>query len=166
MKDKYFDKPQKFDAEDEAFLQKYFGQRNPDGTPVNPPVQRPSASSGNTPSQNAGRAPGSSRPAGAQSSANNVRPAGTSSAAAAAQQREAARRRAQQQAASRNGTPSTSRPTTASSAARRPANPSGSVPRQTAGTRPDRKSTRLNSSHMSESRMPYQIGRASCRERV
>ena len=35
MKDKYFDKPQKFDAEDEAFFQKYFGQRNPDGTPVN-----------------------------------------------------------------------------------------------------------------------------------
>ena len=49
MKDKYFDKPQKFDAEDEAFFQKYFGQRNPDGTPVNPPVQRPAASSGKPP---------------------------------------------------------------------------------------------------------------------
>lgn len=145
MKDKYFDKPQKFDAEDEAFFQKYFGQRNPDGTPVNPPVQRPAASSGNTPSQNAGRTTGSSRPAGAQSSANNVRPAGTSSAAAAAQQREAARRRAQQQAASRNGTPSSSRPATASSAARRPANPSGSVPRQAAGTRPSADPRRTSS---------------------
>lgn len=32
MKDKYFDRPQKFDAEDEAFFQKHFGQRNSDSS--------------------------------------------------------------------------------------------------------------------------------------
>lgn len=135
MKDKYFDKPQKFDAEDEAFFQKYFGQRNPDGTPVNPPAQKPSSPSGNTASRNPGRPSNVSRPANAQSSANNVRPSGNTSAAAAAQQREAARRRAQQQAASRNGTSYSGRQSAASSGVRRPSNPNGTTPRQTSGNR-------------------------------
>ena len=157
MKDKYFDKPQKFDAEDEAFFQKYFGQRNPDGTPVNPPAQKPSSPSGNTASRNPGRPSNVSRPANAQSSANNVRPSvNTSAAAAAAQQREAARRRAQQQAASRNGAPSSGRQTAASSGVRRPSNPSGTTPRQPAGNRTSADPRRTSSAPSSSTQRPQQ----------
>ena len=165
MKDKYFDKPQKFDAEDEAFFQKYFGQRNPDGTPVNPPAQKPSSPSGNTASRNPGRPSNVSRPANAQSSANNVRPSvNTSAAAAAAQQREAARRRAQQQAASRNGAPSSGRQTAASSGVRRPSNPSGTAPRQPAGNRTSADPRRTSSAPSSSPQRPQQRRRVSPEE--
>ena len=165
MKDKYFDKPQKFDAEDEAFFQKYFGQRNPDGTPVNPPAQKPSSPSGNTASRNPGRPSNVSRPANAQSSANNVRPSvNTSAAAAAAQQREAARRRAQQQAASRNGAPSSGRQTAASSGVRRPSNPSGTAPRQPAGNRTSADPRRTSSAPSSSTQRPQQRRRVSPEE--
>ena len=165
MKDKYFDKPQKFDAEDEAFFQKYFGQRNPDGTPVNPPAQKPSSPSGNTASRNPGRPSNVSRPANAQSSANNVRPSvNTSAAAAAAQQREAARRRAQQQAASRNGAPSSGRQTAASSGVRRPSNPSGTAPRQPAGNRTSADPRRISSAPSSSPQRPQQRRRVSPEE--
>ena len=165
MKDKYFDKPQKFDAEDEAFFQKYFGQRNPDGTPVNPPAQKPSSPSGNTASRNPGRPSNVSRPANAQSSANNVRPSvNTSAAAAAAQQREAARRRAQQQAASRNGAPSSGRQTAASSGVRRPSNPSGTAPRQPAGNRTSADPRRTSSAPSSSPHRPQQRRRVSPEE--
>ena len=165
MKDKYFDKPQKFDAEDEAFFQKYFGQRNPDGTPVNPPVPKPSSPSGNTASRNPGRPSNVSRPANAQSSANNVRPSvNTSAAAAAAQQREAARRRAQQQAASRNGAPSSGRQTAASSGVRRPSNPSGTAPRQPAGNRTSADPRRTSSAPSSSPQRPQQRRRVSPEE--
>ena len=165
MKDKYFDKPQKFDAEDEAFFQKYFGQRNPDGTPVNPPAQKPSSPSGNTASRNPGRPSNVSRPANAQSSANNVRPSvNTSAATAAAQQREAARRRAQQQAASRNGAPSSGRQTAASSGVRRPSNPSGTAPRQPAGNRTSADPRRTSSAPSSSPQRPQQRRRVSPEE--
>ena len=165
MKDKYFDKPQKFDAEDEAFFQKYFGQRNPDGTPVNPPAQKPSSPSGNTASRNPGRPSNVSRPANAQSSANNVRPSvNTSAAAAAAQQREAARRRAQQQAASRNGAPSSGRQAAASSGVRRPSNPSGTAPRQPAGNRTSADPRRTSSAPSSSPQRPQQRRRVSPEE--
>lgn len=165
MKDKYFDKPQKFDAEDEAFFQKYFGQRNPDGTPVNPPAQKPSSPSGNTASRNPGRPSNVSRPANAQSSANNVRPSvNTSAASAAAQQREAARRRAQQQAASRNGAPSSGRQTAASSGVRRPSNPSGTAPRQPAGNRTSADPRRTSSAPSSSTQRPQQRRRVSPEE--
>lgn len=165
MKDKYFDKPQKFDAEDEAFFQKYFGQRNPDGTPVNPPAQKPSSPSGNTASRNPGRPSNVSRPANAQSSANNVRPSvNTSAASAAAQQREAARRRAQQQAASRNGAPSSGRQTAASSGVRRPSNPSGTAPRQPAGNRTSADPRRTSSAPSSSPQRPQQRRRVSPEE--
>ena len=165
MKDKYFDKPQKFDAEDEAFFQKYFGQRNPDGTPVNPPAQKPSSPSGNTASRNPGRPSNVSRPANAQSSANNVRPSvNTSAATAAAQQREAARRRAQQQAASRNGAPSSGRQAAASSGVRRPSNPSGTAPRQPAGNRTSADPRRTSSAPSSSPQRPQQRRRVSPEE--
>ena len=165
MKDKYFDKPQKFDAEDEAFFQKYFGQRNPDGTPVNPPAQKPSSPSGNTASRNPGRPSNVSRPANAQSSANNVRPSvNTSAAAAAAQQREAARRRAQQQAASRNVAPSSGRQAAASSGVRRPSNPSGTAPRQPAGNRTSADPRRTSSAPSSSPQRPQQRRRVSPEE--
>ena len=165
MKDKYFDKPQKFDAEDEAFFQKYFGQRNPDGTPVNPPAQKPSSPSGNTASRNPGRPSNVSRPANAQSSANNVRPSvNTSAASAAAQQREAARRRAQQQAASRNGAPSSGRQAAASSGVRRPSNPSGTAPRQPAGNRTSADPRRTSSAPSSSPQRPQQRRRVSPEE--
>ena len=165
MKDKYFDKPQKFDAEDEAFFQKYFGQRNPDGTPVNPPAQKPSSPSGNTASRNPGRPSNVSRPANAQSSANNVRPSvNTSAATAAAQQREAARRRAQQQAASRNVAPSSGRQAAASSGVRRPSNPSGTAPRQPAGNRTSADPRRTSSAPSSSPQRPQQRRRVSPEE--
>ena len=165
MKDKYFDKPQKFDAEDEAFFQKYFGQRNPDGTPVNPPAQKPSSPSGNTASRNPGRPSNVSRPANAQSSANNVRPSvNTSAASAAAQQREAARRRAQQQAASRNVAPSSGRQAAASSGVRRPSNPSGTAPRQPAGNRTSADPRRTSSAPSSSPQRPQQRRRVSPEE--
>ena len=165
MKDKYFDKPQKFDAEDEAFFQKYFGQRNPDGTPVNPPAQKPSSPSGNTASRNPGRPSNVSRPANAQSSANNVRPSvNTSAAAAAAQQREAARRRAQQQAASRNVAPSSGRQAAASSGVRRPSNPAGTAPRQPAGNRTSADPRRTSSAPSSSPQRPQQRRRVSPEE--
>lgn len=131
MKDKYFDKPQKFDAEDEAFFQKYFGQRNPDGTPVNPPAQETSSSSA---AQNTGRPAAATRPANAQSSVNHNRPAGASSSApSAAQQQEAARRRAQQQASVRSGAAAGNRQTASSPAARRTAPTTGSTQRPASG---------------------------------
>lgn len=166
MKDKYFDKPQKFDAEDEAFFQKYFGQRNPDGTPVNPPAQKPSAPAGNTPPRKPVSSSNVSRPVNAPSSANNVRHSGNTSAAAAAQQREAARRRAQQQAASRNGAPSSGRQSAESSGVRRPSNPSGATPRQTSGNRTsaDPRRTASAAPGSSPQRPPQQRRRVSPEE--
>lgn len=111
MKDKYFDRPQKFDAEDEAFFAKHFGQRNEDGSSAAAEEQPVKSSKGRAASGS-----GTARPSGSTASTQRTSQPNTSSTSASGRTQmqssstaragqEAARRRAaaQQRTAAASG---------------------------------------------------------------
>ena len=106
MKDKYFDRPQKFDAEDEAFFAKHFGQRNEDGSSPVSEESAKSSSKGRTVSGAGKTASQTSRTAqqNTVSSASGRTPTSRPSSGNAEQEYAARRRAAQQQAAASGGT--------------------------------------------------------------
>ena len=111
MKDKYFDRPQKFDAEDEAFFAKHFGQRNEDGSSDTSAETAAKSSKGKTVSGTGSSRPSGSTPSSAPRTSQQNTASGTVSgrtqatrtSSAGTDQGTAARRRATQQNASAGG---------------------------------------------------------------